>query len=315
MSTSPAETAAAEARKGLLFAIGAFLIWGLLPLYLRPLHEVPALTIMSHRLVWCCLFVMIWLAARGELAGVKRALGTPSTLLRLCGSAVLISINWLVYVWSVGNGHVLDASLGYFINPLVNVLLGVVLLGERLNRVQWLSVATAASGVAWLTAQAGHVPWIALALAFSFSGYGLIRKLVAVDAITGLASETALIAPLGIGWLLWQQASGAGAFAGNGPFLSGWLIAGGLVTAVPLALFAAGARRIPYSTVGLIQYIGPTLQLLLGVFLFHEAFGAARAAGFVLIWTALALYAGDGLWRARRSAPPAAPVATAEECA
>jgi len=220
---------------------------------------------------------------------------------RLLGSATLISANWLVYVWAVGNGHVIDASLGYFINPLVNVLLGVALLGERLNRVQWLAIASAFAGVAWLTELTGRLPWIALTLAFSFSGYGLIRKVVAVDAVVGLAAETALVTPFGVAWLAWQQWRGPGAF-GPDVFHGVWLFLSGLVTAVPLALFAFGAKRILYSTVGIVQYIGPSLQLALGVLLFGEAFPPARAMGFGLIWAALVIYAGEGIWRLRRRA-------------
>ena len=281
----------------MLAVVGAFAIWGALPLYLRPLRGIAALTIMSHRLVWCCVVVSAWQLTRGRFGAVLAALGDRGTRLRLVGSALLISTNWLVYVWAVGAGHVIDSSLGYFINPLVNVLLGVLVLGERLNRIQWAAVACAGAGVAWLTAQTGTVPWIALALALSFGGYGLIRKVVAVDAVSGLAAETLLLTPFALGWLAWAHLHGDGAFGGAPGGLKAWLVAGGLVTAVPLALFAFGARRIRYSTVGLVQYIGPTLQLLLGVFLFGETFAPVRAVGFGMIWTGLAIYAGDSLWR------------------
>jgi chloramphenicol-sensitive protein RarD len=289
-------------RAGLWAVMGAFFIWGLIPLYLRPLHGMAALTIMSHRLVWCCVFVSAWLAARGELRGVRTALAHRPTRLRLVASASLISANWLVYVWAVGSGHVVEASLGYFINPLVNVLLGVLLLGERLRRIQWAAVGFATLGVAWLTALAGHLPWIALALALSFGGYGFVRKTVAVESVVGLAAETTLIAPFGALWLAWEAYAGPGAFGGVSGFLDGWLVAGGVITAVPLALFAFGARRIPYSTVGIIQYIGPTLQLTSAVLVFHEPFPVARLAGFALIWSALVLYAGEGLLRSAASA-------------
>jgi chloramphenicol-sensitive protein RarD len=290
---------AADVRSGLWATVGAFFIWGLLPLYLWPLHGVAALTIMSHRVVWCCLFVNVWLAWRGELGLVREALAHPETRLRLVASASLISTNWLVYVWAVGSGHVVEASLGYFINPLVNVLLGVLLLRERLRRTQWVAVGCAALGVAWLTLQAGRLPWIALILALSFGGYGLLRKTVAVESVIGLAAETTLIAPLGALWLAWQSYAGTGAFGGLSAPLQAWLVAGGIVTGIPLALFAFGARRIPLSTVGIIQYIGPSLQLTAGILVFREAFPAARVAGFALIWSALVLYAGEGLWRSR----------------
>jgi chloramphenicol-sensitive protein RarD len=215
-------------------------------------------------------------------------------------SATLISMNWLFYVWAVGAGLEVEASLGYFINPLFNVLLGVMLLGERLRRIQWAVVACAGGGVVWLTIQAGHLPWIALALALSFGGYGLLRKAVAVDAVAGLGAETLLLTPFGLLWLVGQASRGPGCFGGADSLQSAWLVAGGVVTAVPLALFAFGPRRIAYSTVGIIQYIGPTLQLTTGVVVFHEAFPSVRVAGFALIWFALAIYAGDGLWRAQR---------------
>lgn len=292
-------------QRGFWAVVGAFLIWGLLPLYLKPLHAVPATQIMAHRLLWCCLFVLAWMAWRGELGGIRTALASPGTRWRLVATAILISINWLVYVWAVNNGHVLEASLGYFINPLVNVLLGVLVLRERLNGSQWTAVGCAGAGVLWLTWVSGAPPWIALTLAFSFSSYGLIRKVVSVDAITGLATETLLIAPIGAAYLVWLELHGQGALGNAEVPIKALLIAGGLVTAVPLALFSFGARLIPYSTVGLIQYIGPTMQLLLGVFLYHEPFGGQRAIGFALIWMALAVYAGDGLVRAqRRSALP-----------
>lgn len=293
-------SSSADSRSGLAAVIGAFLIWGVLPLYLRLLQTVPVLQIMSHRLVWCCLFVSLWLAARGRLGGVRAALAAPATRWRLAASATMISVNWLVYVWSVNNGHIVEASLGYFINPLVNVLFGVLLLSERLSRVQWGAVGLATVGVAWLTWQAGAPPWISLALALSFGAYGLIRKTVAVEAVDGLAAETLLIAPIGAAYLIWTQFDGSGAFGHAGGFIDLWLVVSGVVTALPLALFAYGARRIAYSTVGVCQYIGPTLQLLIGVVLFHEPFGAARAFGFALIWLALAIYAGEGLLRARR---------------
>jgi chloramphenicol-sensitive protein RarD len=290
-----------SARSGLAAAAGAFLMWGLLPLYLKPLGSVPTLQIMGHRIVWCCLLVFLWLAMRGELGTVRRALTDERTRWRLVASAVLISLNWLGYVWAVGHGHVVEASLGYFINPLLNVLLGVVVLSERLNRAQWVAVALAAVGVAYLTVVTGRPPWIALYLAATFGTYGLIRKVVAVDAVPGLATETLLLAPLAIGWLAWCQHTGTGAMGHMSTGIDALLIGSGLVTALPLALFAYGARRIPLSTVGIVQYIGPTLQFLTGILVFREPFSATRAVGFVIIWSALAVYVGDSLWRNRRT--------------
>ncbi|MDH4311903.1 MAG: EamA family transporter RarD, partial [Gammaproteobacteria bacterium] len=227
----------------------------------------------------------------------------PGTRYRLMVTAVLISINWLIYVWSIAHGHVIDASLGYFINPLLNVVLGVLVLGERLNAAQKFAVGLAATGVLYLAIIAGRPPWIALALAASFGGYGLIRKVVKVEAVPGLATETLLLAPFALGFLLWIEMQGTGAFGHAAPHVNALLLGSGLVTALPLALFAYGARLIPLSTVGLVQYIGPTLQFLLGVWVFHEAFTLQRGVGFLFIWTALAVYAGDGLWRSRRQMP------------
>ncbi len=293
------------ARRGLIAGVAAFAIWGALPLYLHELQGVSAVLIMAHRVVWCALMVLLWLGVRGELSGVMQALRQPATRLRLAASATLISVNWLTYVWAVGNGHVVDSSLGYFINPLVNVLLGVTLLSERLNARQWTAVSIAAGGVLWLTVQAGQLPWIALVLAVSFGSYGLIRKTTRVDAVTGLATETVLITPFALAYLLWAQFHGTGAMGGANALQIGLLLAGGIVTAVPLALFAYGAQRIPYSTIGLLQYLAPSLQLILGLSLFGEPFPLVRAIGFILIWLALAIFAADGLrrsWQQRR--PP-----------
>lgn len=287
--------------RGLAAAASAFFIWGLLPLYLKALQGVPIVQITAHRLVWGCLFAFVWLRLRGEVGQVRAALRDPTTRWRLCASATLISINWITYVYGITASRVVETSLGYFINPLVNVLLGVLLLSERLNAAQWTAVTIAAAGVAWLTWTAGHPPWISLTLAFSFGLYGLVRKVINVDALAGFASETLLLAPLGIAYIMWCEITGSGVVTTGGVSLNLLLIVGGPLTAIPLVLFAFGARRIPYSTVGLLQYIGPTIQMILAVFAFGEPFSGPRVAGFVLIWTALALYAADGLWRSRRS--------------
>lgn len=288
-----------EARKGFAAATAAFTAWGLFPLYFKPLHEVASTQVIAHRIVWSCLFVLGFIALRRELAEVRAALSNRRVVLRLALAATLISVNWLVYVWAVMNGHVVDASLGYFINPLVNVLLGVVLLAERLNRAQWAAVALACAGVAYLTFVTGHPPWISLTLALSFASYGFIRKVVQVEALPGLATETLLLLPVAGAFLIWCEISGSGAFGHSPAAIDVLLIVSGPLTAVTLFLFAYGARRIPYSTVGLLQYIAPSLQLACGVFAFHEPFERTHAAGFALIWAALVIYAGDGLWRAR----------------
>ena len=302
---SPARS---EAGPGLAATVVAFLIWGLLPLYLKALASVPALQIMCHRIVWCCVAVLAWLALRGDLRAVWTALARPATRWRLMASAVLISVNWLIYIWAVNGGHVVEASLGYFINPLLNVALGVMVLSERLNRAQWAAVGLAAAGVAYLAIVTGRPPWIALALAASFGTYGLIRKVIAVEAVPGLAAETLLLTPFAVTFLLWSEHQGTGALGHVGTATDALLLASGVITALPLALFAYGARRIRLSTVGLVQYIGPTLQFLLGVLVYHEPFPRARAIGFVMIWMALGIYAADGLWRNRRVRNSASPI-------
>jgi chloramphenicol-sensitive protein RarD len=288
------------APRGLAAATAAFVIWGLFPVYLHPLSIVPATQVIAHRIVWSCLFILLWMTLRGELGQLGATLRRPALLSRLMLTASLISANWLVYVWSVTHEHIVDTSLGYYINPLMNVLLGVLLLHERLNRAQWLAVSLAAVAVLYLALLAGRPPWIALALATSFSLYGLLRKVISVEALPGLATETLLLLPLAAGYLAWCQAEGSGGFVAHGPAITLLLIGCGPITAVPLFLFAYGARALPYSTVGVLQYIAPSLQLVCGVYLYHESFGAARAAGFALIWLALLIYAADA-WRSARA--------------
>jgi chloramphenicol-sensitive protein RarD len=291
--------------RGLLAAAGAFTLWGLFPLYWRQLQEVPALEIMAHRLIWCCAFVGGWLFLSQGRHWWREALSQPRTRRNLLASSLFIGANWWLYIWAVNNGHIVEASLGYFINPLVNIMLGTIVLGERLNRVQWLTVGLAAVGVTWLTIDYGRPPWIALCLAGSFAIYGLLRKLTPVGSVTGLGIEASMLAPIAVVTvgLLWTQE--ALQFGHVAPWQSGLLILGGGVTAIPLILFAYGAQRINYSTVGLLQYIGPTLQLIIGVAIYGEAFERSRLVGFLLIWTALALYAADGVRRFRQRPRPA----------
>lgn len=294
------DTPAIDSR-GFIAAVGAFVVWGLLPIYLKQLQAVPVLQVTSHRLIWGCLFALSWLAVRGELPHVWAALANPKVRWRLCASAAFISMNWITYVYGIASHRVVETSLGYFINPLVNVTLGVLVLSERLNKAQWTAVSIAAAGVAYLAWTAGHPPWIALTLAFSFGLYGLVRKLVQVDALAGFAAETLLVVPLGIGYLVWCEIAGIGVASQAGIGTNLLLMLGGPLTAIPLVLFSFGARRIPYSTVGLLQYIAPSMQLMLAVLLFKEPFGGPRAVGFSLIWTALAIYAIDGVWRSRKA--------------
>jgi chloramphenicol-sensitive protein RarD len=287
------ETRIAPSRAGVLYAVSAFLMWGLFPLYWKPLAAVPALEVVAHRVTWGLLSVALWVSLRGRWREVFAVAARPRTVLLLVGTAVLIAVNWLVFIWAVLNGRVMESSLGYFINPLVNVLLGVLVLRERLGGVQRAAVGLAAAGVAVLTLGYGRFPWIALLLAVTFALYGLGRKLVAADALTGLLIETALLAPFAAGYLLLLGARGSGALGARGPVIDTLLVMAGAVTALPLVLFAHGARRLPLSTVGLIQYISPSCQFLLAVLLFREPFTAAHAATFACIWLALALLAWD----------------------
>lgn len=290
-------------RTGIIYAALAFLSWGLFPLYFHALNAVPATQILAHRVLWSLLFLVIVLAVRRQWAWLPAIIRRPKVVAFFVASALLLSVNWLIYIWSVNHGHVIDASLGYFINPLVNIMLGYLVLGERMRRLQWAAIGVATAGVLWLTWQAGTVPWIALALAATFGGYGLLRKVAALGALEGLAFETMILFPLALGYVVWLTMQGANVFLTTPSTTTrALLVAAGPITAIPLLMFAAGARRIPMAVLGMLQYIGPTLQFLLGVWLFQEAFTADRLVGFALIWIALALYAAEGLWSAR-SAP------------
>lgn len=277
-----------ERRSGLLATAVAFFIWGLLPLFLKPLHAIAATQIAAWRYTMACAFAFGCLAWRRELRAAFDALRTPGVLGRLACTSLLLSVNWTLYVWGVGHGHVLMTSLGYFINPLVNVLLGVLVLGERLNGRQHIAVAIAALGVALLSLEGHQVPWIALVLALSFSIYGLIRKTAPVEALPGLAVETLLAMPLALALLGWSALADGMQYEG---WIWGLLVLSGPITAIPLILFAYGARRIEYSTVGMLQYIGPSLQFLCGLLVFREPLSLARLGCFGLIWLALIIYA------------------------
>ncbi|PHV10058.1 EamA family transporter RarD [Chitinimonas sp. BJB300] len=285
---------------GILYACAAYFIWGLLPLYLKALKHVPALEILLHRMIWSLVFLAIILAVRKHWGWLKPALCNRKVVLRFIASAAVLSINWFIYIWAVNAGRVVDASLGYFINPLVNVMFGYLLLHERLRPAQWGAIAVAAAGVLWLTIQAGQLPWIGLMLAATFGTYGLLRKTAPLGALEGLSLETLLLTPFAMIWLGWLISQGQSGFV-NGDAATHWLlIAAGPITAIPLLLFAAGARRIPMSLLGLLQYIGPTLQMGLGVFLWHEPFGSEKLVGFALIWSALVLYTLENLFNSRK---------------
>ncbi len=311
-SASPASPASAadpapahaHARTGMLYAALAYIAWGLFPLYFKRLSDVNALEVIAHRTVWSLVFVAVILAVLRRWTWLGPVLRSSRLLATCAVSALLLSSNWLVYVWAVQHGHVVEASLGYFINPLVNVMLGFVFLRERLRPVQWVAIGLAAAGVIWLTVTAGRPPWIALVLALSFGVYGLMRKTAHLGALEGLTLETLILSPFAAGALIWWTVQGSSAFAlasaGDGGGHLGWLLLAGPLTAIPLLLFAAGARRITLTTLGLVQYLSPTIQFLLGVWLYHEPLAGARLVGFVLIWSALAVYSAESLWRSRR---------------
>ena len=281
---------------GVVYAALAYTLWGLFPLFFKRLATVGPLEVVLHRFVWSLVFVLLVLAVLRRWIWLRAVFRTPRVVGTFALSATLLAGNWLVYIWAVNNDHVLDASLGYFILPLVNVALGYVFLHERPRRGQWLAFAIACAGVLWLTVQAGRLPWVALTLALTFGLYGLLRKLAPLGALEGLSLETLLLAPVALGLLAWMTWQGQGALAHHDTTQLGWLVLAGPVTAIPLLLFAAGARRIPLSMMGILQYIAPSILVLLGVWLYGEPFAGPRVLGFALIWTALALYTVEGWW-------------------
>lgn len=287
-------------RRGLLAAVGAYGIWGLLPLFFRLLHHVDPVEIVTQRVLWSLLLILGLLALRRGLPAFRVALHTPRLLAALAASALMIAINWLTYVWAVNSGHVVATSLGYFLNPLVNVALGVLLFKERLRRAQMAAIGVAAIGVAILAGAALTSLWISLTLAFSFAFYGLLRKVTPVAPMTGLGVETLLLAPPALAYLFWEAGHGNVGFGQDAP-TTALLIVSGAVTTIPLVLFATAAQRLPMATLGLLQYLAPTLQFLCGVLLFSERLSSGQIASFGLIWLGLLLFAGDGIAAARRN--------------
>ncbi|MFT3712281.1 MAG: EamA family transporter RarD [Archangium sp.] len=286
-----------SSRQGLFLGAAAYLMWGLFPLYWPLLKPLGSLEILSHRVVWSLGVVLLLLVGVRRLRWVRETPAKKLWLLTL--AAFLVSFNWLLYIWAVNNGHVVETSLGYFINPLVSVLLGVLVLKEKLRRAQWLVLGGALLGVLVLAIDAGHPPWIALGLAPSFGLYGLVKKRAAVGAVESLSWETAVLFPLALGYLLWLEAHGEGSF-GHASAKTNLLLAGaGVMTALPLIAFGAAANRIPLSTLGLLQYFAPSLQFLCGVLVFHEAMSSGRWLGFILIWSSLAVFIAEGVWNAR----------------
>jgi chloramphenicol-sensitive protein RarD len=289
----------AQRRVGLAYGFAAYGCWGVLPLYFKAVDAAPPLELLSHRVVWAVL-LLLGLCVQGGLMGQLRSALRPGRVLGLlCASTALIGFNWLIYISAIVSGHVLEASLGYYINPLVNILLGVAVFRERLPRPVLWAVLIAAAGVAWLTASVGRPPWISLALAFSFALYGLARKLAPVGAVVGLTVETGLLCPLALAWLLWSAHSGQLVFRSQGMLFDLLLLMAGPLTAIPLLFFTGAARRLPLTTIGFLQYVSPTLQFLMAALLFGEPFTRAHGVAFACIWVALALVALHAARRAR----------------
>lgn len=293
-----------ESRRGLGYALAAYAMWGLFPLYWPLLEPTPAVQILAHRMVWSLVFVAAVLLIRRKWEFVAQLRRDRRRLGLLVLAAVLVSVNWGVYIWAVNAGHVIETSLGYFINPLVSIALGVLVLRERLRSIQWLAVAVAAAAVVVITIDYGRLPWIALSLAFSFGGYGLVKKIVAVPALESLAVETASMAPFAAAFLVGVEIHGSGAFGHVALGTNVLLIAAGAVTAVPLLCFAAAARRVPLTVLGLLQYITPLLQFMVGVFIRHEPLPTSELIGFCLVWVALLILGGSQVaqWRNKQRA-------------
>ncbi len=293
-------------RRGLLFGGSAYLAWGLFPLYWPLLKPAGALEILAHRMIWSLAFMVLVLSVRRGWSSVRQVASDQRTFRRLSVAAVLVSVNWGVYIWGVNNHHVVETSLGYFINPLLTILLGVVVLHERLNRVQWAAVAIASVAIVVLTVDYGRLPWIALVLAASFAGYGFIKKQVSVGALESLTIETSVLALPALITLILLGARSQLAFAHHGMGNSLLLAGTGVVTAIPLLMFGAGARRLPLSTIGLLQYLAPVLQFAVGVGIRHEPLPPARLAGFALVWLALVILTVNAVRNSRKAPMSAA---------
>ena len=292
-----------EIRRGFLFGVAAYGLWGVLPIYFKAIAAVAAVDIVAHRVLWSLPFLALLLFVSRGWGEVRQAVRRRRTLLLLLFTAVLIATNWLLYVYAVTSGHILAGSLGYYLNPLVNVVLGRFILKERLSWLQWAAVAIAAAGITALIGGALDQLWISLTLAATFATYGLLRKIASVEPVAGLAIETALWFPVALAWLAWRYAAGTPSF-GSSQGESALLLLAGVVSTIPLLLFTGAARRLPYSTLGMLQFVAPTLQFLLAVLLYGEAFTRAHAIAFGAIWTALALYMVALIRAPRAPAPP-----------
>ena len=279
-------------KTGLLFGVTAYILWGLFPLYWPLLEPAGALEIVGHRAVWSLVFCVIALSITKAIKPALATMRRPKVFIKLVAATGLISVNWIVYIWATNNGHVVEASLGYYINPIIMIAIGIILLKEKMRKLQWASVSIAAIGVLVLTIDYGRLPWVALALALSWGTYGFIKKQLGLGALEGLGIETAIAAPFYLAYLTWIGVEGSGHF-GSGIGLTLLLIGSGVVTAIPLLLFNGAGNRLPYTVIGLLQFITPTLQFSIGVWVRHEDMPTARWAGFLIIWLALVVLATD----------------------
>lgn len=294
-----------EETRGRLAAVGAYGLWGVLPVYWKAIEHVPAIEILAHRMAWSLVFTVLLLSIRSHWEWLKEIRANPRRFLTFVASACILGVNWFTYIFAVNSGHIVEASLGYFINPLFSVVLGVVFLHERLRKLQWIAVTIALIGVAYLTYHYGNIPWIALTLALTFGLYGLLRKTAPLTSLPGLSLEMMFLVVPAVVFLIYLELQGRGHFGHDTLPTEILLIFTGVATALPLLLFAYGAKRIRLATIGILQYIAPTLQFLIGVFIYNEIFTTARFIGFCFIWVALGLYTTEGfMYRRRRSVPP-----------
>jgi chloramphenicol-sensitive protein RarD len=289
----------AKRLNGLPEAVGAYTIWGFMPLFFKQLQGISPVEIVAHRVMWSVLLVLAILWARKSLGEFLTAIRDPRTRRFMIASTTLIAANWLIYIWAITNQHILAGSLGYYINPLINVALGVLFFSERMNRTQLIAITLAAAGVLVLASESLASIWISLSLAGSFGLYGMVRKMAPVGSLPGLACETVLLLPFAIGYALWAHLYDPTPGFGYSPYTDAFLIAGGAITTIPLLLFASAARKMPLSTLGFVQFIGPTIQFMLGVFVYDEPFTRAHAICFALIWSAVAVFCLDGVRRSR----------------
>ncbi|MFG1488042.1 EamA family transporter RarD [Oceanospirillum sp. HFRX-1_2] len=289
-----------DLRQGIYFALAAYTIWGIAPVYFKAVGHVPAFEVLVHRIIWSVLFLLLFIGFTGRLGKVVAVFKQPRLLGGLVITALIISLNWLVFIWAVAEGRILETSLGYFINPLISVFLGMIFLSERLRPMQWLALSFAAMGVLYQLIEFGSLPWVGLVLAFSFGFYGLLRKQLVVEAVPGLFIETLIVLPVGLISLFWMQSQGLLVFGHQSLQTDLLLVAAGLVTTFPLLFFAGAARRLPLSMIGFVQYLAPSITFVLAVFVYHEPMDASKLITFAMIWFGLLLFTGESHLNSRK---------------